>query len=236
MRSALLLLLLIAAPVWGQETRPKGKTWQERLPLRARAEVQRVRADATVRTSIPPRFVNASPQVYRYLLTHLPQAGRWLAALKLGDYAIQDLPGGRFQINDKAGARAVGERALDEKGLLCVVARGRLEVALVPKIRGTGVILIRFPQVTNPATKKRALRCEAEVSFRVQSALLHRLSRPFRRALARVLRDKMAGLVRAATSLAERIQSDPLAVYRSLGAAKVGAKDLAAFRREFLVF
>ncbi|MGE0710890.1 MAG: hypothetical protein AB7N76_16150 [Planctomycetota bacterium] len=206
-----------------------------------RPEVARVRADATVSTKIATRDVHTSPRVYRHLLTHLPQAARWLKALELGRYDIEDRPEGRFHIDDGSGAVATGERALDEPAELCVVARGKLEVTLLPRILGTGVIRIRYPQVqpeAKPGEPKPApaLRCEAEVWFRVDSQLLHGLSRPFRRVLAGVLRDKLDALVRAATALAEQIDKDPLAVLRRLSAAKLPEEDQAAFRRAFLVF
>ncbi|HBP20962.1 MAG TPA: hypothetical protein DEA08_24645 [Planctomycetes bacterium] len=232
-------LLLLLAPAFAQD-QPREEDWRERIPEALRVEVLRVERDATVKTRIPARDVESSPAVYRYLLTHLPQSARWLRSLKLGDYAIEDRPKGRFHIDDQAGAVALGERALDEPGRLCVVARGRLEVRILPRIRGTGVILVTYPRVARPAQGERparqVLRCGAEVAFRVESEVLHRLSRPIRSVLARVLRSKMADLVAAATGLAEAIHQDPSAVYRRLERAKASEEDLAAFRRQFLVF
>lgn len=238
-RFALLSLLVLLAPASAQEREPP-QDWRERVPAALRAELLRVERDATVKTTIPPRDVASSPAVYRYLLTNLPQSARWLRALELGDYAIEDRPEGRFHIDDQAGAVALGERALDEPGRLCVVARGRLEVRVLPRIRGTGVILVTYPRVTRPASEeapaRQVLRCGAEVAFRVESEVLHRLSRPIRGVLARVLRAKMSDLVQAATGLAEAIHQDPSGVYRRLERAKADEKDLAAFRRQFLVF
>lgn len=234
-----LLWLVLLGPAFAQDAAPK-RDWRERVPEALRAEVLRVERDATVKTKIPARDVESSPAVYRYLLTHLPQSARWLGSLELGDYAIEDRPKGRFHIDDQAGAVATGERALDEEGRLCVVAKGRLEVRILPRIRGTGVILVTYPRVERPASAsqpaRRVLRCGAEVAFRVESDVLHRLSRPIRGVLARVLRAKMADLVQAATGLAEAIHKDPQGVYRRLEGAKASEADLAAFRRHFLVF
>ena len=71
-------------------------------------------------------------------------ASRWLRALDLGDYAIVDNPDGSFTIDDKLGARARCTRALDQDGVLVVIARGVLDVSSLPTINGTGVILVRY--------------------------------------------------------------------------------------------
>lgn len=248
MRSLSSLSLLVvgllssgSALAFGQDAKPKAdeKPWHERVAKALRSEVDEVRERPTVQTAVKARIVRSSPEVYRTLLTRLPQSARWLEALELGSYTIEDRPEGRFYINDRAGASAIGERALNEAGLLCVLARGRLEVSLLPKIRGTGVILVRFPEVKTkrgPGAAKAgsALRCEAEVWFRVESKVLHGLSRPFQRMLARVLRSKLNALVASATELAERVTKDPVAVYRALERAKVPAADLKAYRRAFL--
>src|SRR5690606_39404674 len=111
----------------------------ERVPERLRPLVARVTGDASARCELSERAVNSSARVYRALLRRLPLASRVLSALELGEYAIEELPDGRFEIDDRSGARAVCERALDEQGRMVVVARGRLEVPVLPTIRGTGV-------------------------------------------------------------------------------------------------
>lgn len=230
----LLLLALCCAPALGQEA-PAPDPWGlKRIAEEPRAEIERVRKDATVSAVLKPRRVQSSEAVYRYLLEHLPLASRWLRGLKLGDYDLSDLPEGKFQIDDKAGAKAVGERALSEPGRLVVIARGTLEVPLLPKIKGVGVILIRFPKAPEVEGKPAALLCSAETAFRVEGRVLHGLGRALRRILRKVVRDKLDSLVKSATSLAEAVTRDPTGTFKRLQAAKVAPEDLEAFRQRFL--
>lgn len=237
--AAPLAALLIAAwcgAALGQDASPTPlDPWgMARIAETPRAEIKRVRDDATVRAALKPRRVRSSEEVYRYLLTHLPLASRWLRALELGDYDLSDLPEERFQIDDKAGAKAEGERALSEPGRLVVIARGTLEVPLLPKVKGVGVILIRFPKAPAIKGKPAALLCSAETAFRVEGRVLHGLGRALRRVLRRVVRDKLNELVKSATALAEAVTRDPTGTYNRLKAAKVAPKDLEAFRQRFL--
>jgi hypothetical protein len=232
-RHAVLLALLLCPLARAQGEGPKAAPFPlERLDPAVRKQVRAVRGDATVTARIPTQTVRAPASVYRALLARLPLASRWLKALDLGDYTIRDLPKGGFLVDDKLGARARCARALDEEGQLVVVAGGSLEVAVLPKIQGTGVILVRYapPDPAAPAV----LAATAEVDFRVASGLLHMLSRPFRKTLERVLADKMADLITSATALAEAIHRDPSGTLVELKAKGVAAEDLEAFRKLFL--
>lgn len=235
---ALALLLSLAAPALAQDApqaTPAPDPWGlERIADEPRAEIERVRNDATVTAVLEPRRVESSEAVYRYLLTHLPLASRWLRGLELGDYDLSDLPQGKFQIDDKAGAKAVGERALSEPGRLVVIADGTLEVPLLPKIKGVGVILIRFPKAPDVKGKPPALLCSAETAFRVEGRVLHGLGRALRRILRKVVHDKLDSLVKSATTLAEAVTRDPTGTFERLKAAKVAPADLEAFRQRFL--
>lgn len=226
--SLALAILLLATPAFAQEQAFP----LDRLGKKDKQEVQRIRRDASVATKVPSRPVRCRSSVYRYLLTHLPVASRWLRALGVGDYQIVDNPDGSFSIDDKLGARARCTRPLDEQGVLVVIARGVLDVSVLPTINGTGVILVRYTPVEG---KPGVLDCEATVDFRLDSGVLHALSRPFRRTLSNVLRQKLDDLVKDATELGEAIQKNPTAVYQRLEEAKdVSRADLDAFRAQFL--
>lgn len=221
------LVLLLAAPAAAQDAVPT-----KRLAESVRAEVRAITADPTVRAVISSRPVRCSARVYRSLLAHLPVASRWLRALGMGDYGITDLPAeGAFFIDDKLGAKAACERALDEEGTLVVVARGTIDVAVLPQIRGVGVILIRY---TPAADEPGILDCRATVDFRLDNGLLRFLSRPFKRTLDGVLTEKLDALVRSATALGEAIDADPVRVYDKLGAAGASKADLETFRKRYL--
>ena len=231
---AFALALCLASPALAQDA-PAPDPWGlKRIAEVPRAEIERVRNDATVSAVLKPRRVESSEAVYRYMLTNLPLASRWLRALELGDYDLSDLPEGKFQIDDKAGAKAIGERALSEPSRLVVIAKGTLEVPLLPKIKGVGVILIRFPLAPEVKGKPAALLCSAETAFRVEGRVLHGLGRALRRILRKVVHDKLDSLVKSATALAEAVTRDPTGTFERLKAAKVDRKDLEAFRQRFL--
>lgn len=206
----------------------------ERVPERLRPLVERVTSDASARCELSERAVESSTRVYRALLRRLPLASRILSALELGEYTIEELPDGRFEIDDRSGARAVCERALDEQGRMVVVARGRLDVPVLPTIRGTGVILIDYPE--RPAAAGGGLTCSAAVAFRVENGLLHRVSRALGDTLAQVLEQKLARLVQAAIALSEEIAADPADVYARLRASgELEEEELTEFRELFLL-
>ncbi len=235
-----LLLSLLLTPLRAQEG-AKGEVPLERLPARVRPLASRVAGDPTARCEVPERRVRTEARIYRTLLARLPLAARMLRALDLGDYAIEDASEGRFTIDDRLGAQAVCERALEEAGLLVVVARGRLEVPVLPRIQGTGLIVVRYGErtpVEGAAAKEEAepgLRCSAEVAFRLENDLLHRLSRPLRSTLQSVLQQKLADLIAAATALSELVAKDPSGVAVRLEAAEGFApEDLTLYRQLFL--
>jgi hypothetical protein len=229
MRAVFLLVVLATFPVAAQdETRDRSI---DRVPAKLRAEIRAVQAEATVHAKLPKRAVRSKAAAFRTLLGRLPQSSRWLRALKLGDYAVADLPDKSFSIDDKSGAKAVCTRALDEEGLLVIVAKGTLDVPVLPSILGTGVIVVRYAPTPNTTG---TLSCEAVVDFRLRSGLLHMLSRPFKRTLSQVIVAKLAALIRSAVDLSEAIERDPVAVYRKLEQANADTADLKAFRLRFL--
>lgn len=247
------LLLLATWPALAQDA-PKTKPKREAVPIDRLVEATQVAAARitrapTVGCALPLRKLRSRPSVYRYMLTHLPLASRWLKALGKGDYVIKALPGGGFSIDDKAGATADCSFALEESGLLVVLAKGRLEVPVLPRIRGSGVILVRYRKTTIKVVETKrdaegkevkttvthpALETRAQVDFRVQSRLLHALGRAFRGSLQGVLTQKLEQLVGAAIHLAQEVHLRPTGVYRKLKAAKASKADLLAFKKKFL--
>jgi hypothetical protein len=206
----------------------------ERVPADDRAELVSVTSDPTVDAEVSGE-VRASPRVYRFLLTRLPFAARAIQALELpqaGRYEIEDRGAGRFSIDDTAGAYASCTRPWDEEGNVVVIARGHLDVPVLPRVLGTGVIVTRWgPSSDDPAVL--AARCR--VLFRLNSRVLHALTAPVRELLARVVEDKLALLVRSATLLAEAVERDPAAVLAAVErAGTASAADLQAFREVLL--
>lgn len=238
--AALVLLTLAAAPVAAQvapgaAAPPLEGVALERLPEADRVELATVTGDPTVDATVSGE-VRASPRVYRFLLTRLPFAARAIEALQLstaGRYVVDDQGQGRFTIDDTAGAYARCTRPWDEDGHAVVVARGHLDVPLLPRVLGTGVIVTRWsPSPDDPGL----LRASCRVLFRLGSRLLHALTAPVRELLTRALTDKLALLVRSATLLAEAVERDPWAALEAVErAGTASAADLQAYREALLL-
>lgn len=200
-----------------------------------RAELADVLGDPTVTASAGPVDVRCRPEAYRLLLDRLRLSARALEVLQLestGRYAVtpvEDPQGpGTFRIDDGAGAKATCHVAFASEQERLLLARGTVDLPVVPTIHGAGAILVRYAPVAGDAAK---LRCRVDVRFKVQSRLLHLATAPLRAALSRVLTDKLELLVRSAASLAERVEADPWKIHAELErAGGCDPADLAAFR------
>lgn len=228
------LVLVVAAPALAQTTPLEGVAL-ERVAEPDRRELLEVTGAPTVDCQVE-ETVRASAGVYRFLLAHLAFASRAIEALDLdgtGRYAIEDTGGGRFTIDDHAGAFATCSRPSDEDGLLVVLARGHVEVPVLPRVLGTGVIVVRYePTEDDPGL----LRARCRILFRLSNRLLHALTSPLRDALSRVLADKLSLLIRSASALAVVVERDPWAVLAAVErAGTASAEDLAAYREALLL-
>ncbi|MCO5171573.1 MAG: hypothetical protein M9894_35165 [Planctomycetes bacterium] len=228
-----LALFLLLLPV-ARADDPLAGVDLARLGRDDRRDVREAQAAPTATCEVREQ-VRCRAGVYRFLLGRLALAARAVDALGLegtGRYLVEDAGAGRFTIDDRAGATADCSRAWDEEGLLVVVARGRLDVPVLPRILGTGVIVVRYaPTPDDPGL----VAARAHVLFRLSNRLLRALSTPVREVLARVLRDKLALLVRTASALAEALERDPAGVLATLEAAgTVDQDDLRALRAAVL--
>lgn len=235
--SALLLVLasfFAAAPALAQAGPLEGVAL-ERVAEADRRELELVTGAPTVDCQVE-ETIRASTTVYRFLLAHLGFASRAIEALRLdgtGSYAIEELGDGRFTIDDHAGAFATCSRPSDEDGLLVVLARGHVEVPILPRVLGTGVIVVRYaPTEVDPTL----LRARCRILFRLSNRLLHALTSPLKDTLSRVLADKLSLLIRSASALAVVVERDPWAVLAAVEkAGTASAADLAAYREALLL-
>jgi len=226
----LLLLLAVAPPARAQDDLQLDLS---EVPAALRAEARGVHDQPTVTARIPAREVACSEATFSWLLARLPLASKLVRALELGDYAITPREGGLLRIDDKEGATADCERAIDRPGRLLMLARGVLDVSLLPTIHGTGVILLSWE--ADPDDPGR-LGCQGKVWFKLRSRLLHLVTTPFERALRRVLEQKLDDLIRRAIALAQRVEAEPAAVYAALQAkGEATPEELSAFRGRFLL-
>ncbi|MEZ6185948.1 MAG: hypothetical protein R3F62_13175 [Planctomycetota bacterium] len=229
MRSRLLsplLLPLLALPALAEDPPP--------LSPELAAEVEQVTSDPSVRCEVVRERVRCAPRTYRFLLRRLPLAAKALRALEVTDYRIEDLEQpGTFSIDDRAGAFARCEAPPRGEGEHLVIARGHLDLPLAPKVLGTGVIDVRFRK-RDDDPERLHVRCS--VSFRLQNQALHTLTSALERILRRVIQRKLDALIGHATTLAERVQKEPLVVYRALERkGEVTPEELSAYRRAFLM-
>ena len=203
------------------------------VPARLRVETRGVHDEPTVVARIPARKVACSEATFSWLLARLPLASKLVRALELGDYAITPRDDGHLRIDDKEGATADCERAIDRPGRLLMLARGVLDVRLLPTIHGTGVVLLAWER--DPEQPGR-VDVQGRVWFKLRNRVLHLVTSPFERVLQRVLEQKLDDLIRRATSLAEQVESDPAAVFAALQAkGEATPAELDAFRGRFLL-
>ncbi|MCA8923722.1 MAG: hypothetical protein KDD82_18065 [Planctomycetes bacterium] len=198
------------------------------------ADVAPIQRDPSVRCEVRREGVRCKPRTYRFLLGRLPLAAKALRALEVADYRIEDLEApGQFSIDDRAGAFANCEAPPRGTGEHLVIARGHLDLPLVPRVLGTGVIEVRYaPREDDP----QRLQVACTVWFRLKNRALHRVTSALQRLLSRAIQGKLDALIGHATTLAERVEREPLVVYRALEAGKeASAEELAAYRRAFLV-
>jgi hypothetical protein len=230
-----LLLLVLAARAAADDVALLEGVVLERVPAAERADLLRVTRDPTVDTEVTGG-VRCRQPVYEFLLQRLPFAARAIDALELeesGRYTIEaDGPEG-FRIDDRAGATADCVRAWESPGLQVVIARGQLDMPVLPTVLGTGVIVTRYAPSADDPTRLDA-RCR--VLFKLSNRFLHALTSPVRKALGKVLEDKLRLLVRSATVLAEAVERDPTGVLAALEEAKTLPQDeLRAFREAVLL-
>jgi hypothetical protein len=230
----LLLLLCLPAAAQAQDSTFEGLL--DRLPDGLRTEVSGIVNDPTVTCEVT-ETARCTPRTYRFLLNHLPLSARALSSLgsdEVGSYTIEAREDGTYLIDDHAGATAVAEVIIEEEGLMVIVARGRVELPVIPAIDGTGVIVLRY---ASDEADPDLMRSTCLVSFRVANDTLHRMTAPFRRTLRRVLGRKLGLLIRSAVTLARSCEERPWDVYRGLRQVEgVQPDELREFREQFLAY
>ncbi len=196
-------------------------------------ELRKVTENASVRHHVEKSTIRCTADTYAWLLRKLPLASVAARELDVGKYAIEDKGGSRFSIDDTEGARADCERVFEDEGRVVIVARGSVEALLLPKTKGTGVIVTRWRQ--DKQDRKR-VATDCFVFFRVTNEALHALSAPFRDSLGKILGGKLDGLVGSASKVACEVDKDPDKVLQALSRSKkLKDEELEEFRRKFLL-
>lgn len=248
--AALLVLGLLPGNVRADNPKAEDLIPFEKLEVKLRNELWRVTQRYTIRRSVEDVTVRCHTESYGWLLKHLALASVASRKLDLGKYVIEDKDDGTFSIDDRDGAFAACERAWTEEGRAVIVARGHIEGALLPKVKGTGVIVVRYREETKDEKAEREARAKKDdkepepgphlfadcrIFFRVEDDFLHLASQAFRRTLGKLLGDKMEGLVNCAAKVAEVVDRDPKKVWDAIQNQKLPAAELEEFSKKFLV-
>lgn len=236
--AALSAVILIGAPAPAQTAEELIPF--EKLEVGLRDELWKVTQRYTVRRKLDEQAVKCPTTTYEWLLEHLPLASVAARELDLGKYVIEDRTEKdkekapqRFSIDDTEGAFASCEVVHREKDRLVIVARGEVEPKPLPKIKGTGVIVVRWKQ--DPKNEKQILT-DCHIFFRAASESLHRLSTPFRDTLGKILGSKIENFVGCAVKVSELSEKDPDKVWKGLEKSKkLKEEELDAFKKKFLL-
>jgi hypothetical protein len=251
---ASLLAVAISLPA-SRPARADGPTAEELIPFEKlevdlRNELWRVTQRYTIRRSLEVTPAHCHLSTYTWLIGHLGLASTAVRKLRMGEYVIEDKAEGRFSIDDRDGAFASCERAFEERGRVVIVARGTVEGALLPRVHGTGVIVVRYREETDDERAERSKRerqdghepdpwpivsADCRVFFRVDDSFLHLASTPFRRTLGRILGDKLDGLAQCAGKVSEVVDHDPRKVWDAIQGEKLPATEIEEFRTKFMV-
>ena len=205
----------------------------EKLDVDLRDELWKVTQRYTVRRKVEEKRVACSTDTYEWLLEHLPLASVAAREMDMGKYVIEDKGDKKFSIDDSDGAFANCERVFSEKGRLVIVARGDVEVKPLPKIKGTGVIIVRWKKDEKDEKKTLA---DCHIFFRVASDSLHLVTSPFRDSLGKVVGSKIEGFVDCAVKESEASEKDPDKVLKALEKSKkIKDEELDAFKKKFML-
>lgn len=225
------LITLSAAP--GPAQTPEELVPFEKLEVNLRDELWKVTQRYTIRRKTDETTVKCSVDTYEWLLPRLPLASVASRELDLGKYVIEDKGEKKFSIDDTEGAFASCECVFEEKGRRVIVARGTIEGKLLPKTKGTGVIVLRWKE--DPKDKKQTIT-DCFVFFRVASDSLHLLSTPFREQLGKILGGKLDGLVTCAANVSAAIDKDPDKVLKALEKSKkLKDEEIDTYKKKFLL-
>ena len=112
-----------------------------------------------------------------------------------------------------------------------IVARGHVEAPLIPKVFGTGIIIIGTG--VDPGDPSN-IRTNCWNYFRLKSRALHRVSRAFRKTLGKVIERRLVAFVECAQTIAELVRKDPQKVYDTMKKLEVEESQLDDFKSRYL--
>lgn len=178
--------------------------------------------------------VEATIEIYEFLLARLDFTAAIVRRFRLGSYRIDRMGESTFHVDDSDGAvadiRLVHEEPHGESGTRRLyLAVGFFEILRGVRVYGDGVIVLDY----EPDGDGR-LRTDARILFRLKNETLDKLSRIGQRALRAVVRSKAALFVEAAREASELVAADAERVDRRMQGTGVRAEDLDLFRKTFV--
>jgi hypothetical protein len=159
--------------------------------------------------------------------------------MKIADYAIAKIGPDSVSVDDRSGAFARCQTVFEEPSRRVLFAKGHIRAPLLPKVEGRAVIVIRYWATPGTAEGSSAptarTTSDCRIYFRLDDGFLHRVSRPLRAIMGKVMQKKLDALVGCAASFAERLETQPDRVLRAVKRARppVAAEDLESFEARF---
>lgn len=161
-----------------------------------------MREHPTVRRPLTVRRVDAPLPTFVRLLDELPYTADVVKGLGAGAYHIEGLGPGRFRIDDGHGARADVERIASVPGARIYLAKGGMEVPMLPTVHGLGVITLRYDAVGD------ATLTGGQIYFRLSSRVLHAVVHTIVPLLYGAIDRKIGKLTEAALAACRHVAGD----------------------------
>ena len=173
--------------------------------------VRDVMDTATLSTEFEREEVASSVATYDFLLDRLPLTARMVRALGLGKYVIKSVEDeGCLVLDDREGVKVSMYEVYRGEGLRVYYTKGYYQGPLLPKVRGRGVIALKYSQEGD------RIATNAKLWFRIDSGIARAMTKVFHPIVLSIVKDKGGVFVVAARQIAGRAAQDPEGLYETL--------------------
>ncbi len=185
---------------------------------------------STLSTEFEDEEVPSSVATYDFLLDRLPLTARMVRALDLGKYVIKAVEEeGCLVLDDREGVKVSMYEVYRADGLRVYYTKGYYQGPLLPKIRGRGVIVLRY------SDEDQAIATSAKLFFRIDSGVARAMTKVLYPIVLSIVKDKGGIFVTAARQIAARAAKDPEGLYETLKASgRFTDQELGEYRSAIL--